>query len=78
MSIKQDVKKAAKAADWNPMKTLHGWGVRSSHAYALGLIALGLSVVTSVFMSSDSRRARIGAVLAPTLLTIGLRLKNEE
>lgn len=78
MSIKQDVKKAAKATDWNPMKTLYGWGVRSSHAYTLGLVALGLSVVTSIFMSSDSRRARIGAVLAPTLLTIGLGLKNEE
>lgn len=78
MSIKQDVKKAAKTADWNPMKALHGWGVRSSHAYTAGLIALGVSVVTSLFMSSDSRRARIGAVLAPTLLAIGLGLKEEE
>lgn len=78
MSVKRDIKKAAKAADWNPMQTLQGWGVRSSHAYALGLIALGLSVITSLFMSSDSRRARIGAVMAPTLFAIGLGLKHEE
>ena len=78
MNTKQDVKKAAKAVDWNPMRTLHSWGVRSSHAYAAGAIALGVSVMTSLFMSSDSRRARIGAVLAPTLFTIGLGLENEE
>lgn len=78
MSMKQEVKKVAKAANYDPMKKLASWGVRSSHAYTAGLVMLGLSIVTSLFMSSDSRRARIGAVLAPTCFTIGLGLKDEE
>ncbi len=76
--MKQNAKKAVQAADWNPMKMLNQWGVRSSHAYLAGLLALGIAVVTSLFMSSDSRRARVGAILAPTLFAIGLGLKDEE
>ena len=75
MSMK---KKATSAAEADPMKMLQKWGVRSRHAYMLGVVTLGLSVITSIFMSSDSRRARVGTILAPTLIAIGLGLKNEE
>lgn len=78
MSLKKEAKKVAQIADRDPMKMLHKWGVRSKHAYMLGLVALSLSVLTSIFMSSDSRRARVGAVLAPTLIAIGIGLKAEE
>lgn len=78
MGKKRAMKKAASAADWNPMNSLASWGIRSSHAYALGLIILGLSVITTLFKKKDSRRARLGAILAPTLFTIGLGLKDEE
>lgn len=78
MSVNKQAKKAAQIADKDPMQMLHRWGVRSRHAYMLGLLALGLSVVTSIFMSRDSRRARVGAVLAPTLIAVGLGLKAEE
>ncbi len=78
MNTKREMKKVMQAADWDPMKKLSDAGVRSSHAYTAGLVVLGLSIVTSLFMSSDSRRARIAAVLAPTLFTLGLGLKHEE
>ncbi|XPP27196.1 MAG: hypothetical protein ACNYNX_03170 [Leucobacter sp.] len=78
MDTKKQLKKAAEATAWNPMRKLHDWGVRSSHAYSLGLLALGVCLVSSIFMSRESRRARVGAVLAPTLLVIGLGLKHEE
>jgi len=60
------------------VKMLHRWGIRSRHAYPAGVVARGLSVIISIFMSSESRGARVGAVLAPTLLIIGLGLKPEE
>lgn len=71
-------KKVAEMADMNPMRTLHNWGVRSRHAYTLGFVAIGLSVLTAIFMSSDSRRARVGAMLAPTLIAIGIGLREQE
>ena len=78
MSIEKNVKKAAKATDWNPMKVLNRWGVRSSHAYTLGLISLLLTLLSCLFMGRDSRRSRFAGVLTPTLFAIGLGLKEEE
>lgn len=78
MSLNKEAKRAAQLADKDPMKMLHQWGVRSRHAYMLGLAALALAAITSIFMSSDTRRARVGTVLAPTLIAIGLGLKHEE
>lgn len=63
---------------FQPMRTLHGLGIRSNHAYTAGAVVLGLTILTTLFMSPESRRARLGSVLAPTLFVVGLGLKAEE
>lgn len=85
MSTRKQIKKAAEATAWNPMKTLNAWGVRSSHAYSLGLLSVGVSFLTWVLSrgkgdekpQSDRWRLFIGE-WAPTLFALGVGLKIEE
>lgn len=78
MGMKRRARKAAQQVELDPMEMLRGWGVRSTHAYLAGLVVLVLWAFTSIFMSSDSRRARLGAVLAPTLIGLGVGLEHGE
>ncbi|WP_336991210.1 hypothetical protein [Leucobacter sp. VD1] len=85
MSTRKQIKKAAEATAWNPMKTLNAWGVRSSHAYSLGLLSVGVSFLTWVLSrgkgdekpQSDRWGLFIGE-WAPTLFALGVGLKIEE
>ncbi|MGB4137644.1 MAG: hypothetical protein WA971_13840 [Microbacterium sp.] len=85
MNVKKDVRKAAEATSWNPMRVVSGWGVRSSHAYVAGLAAIGVSL-TSWLISrgrkdSKAQSDRWGLFIgqwAPTLIAIGIALKHEE
>jgi len=65
-----------------PMKMLHGWGVRSEHAYSAGIAALGVAVLCRLFTRKSHEEGRGFAhhlgQLAPVLLLIGLGLKHEE
>lgn len=85
MSVQKEVKKAADATAWNPMRVLNKWGVRSSHAYTAGLIAVVLSFLSWVFSrgKGDERPQsdRWGLFVgewAPTFFALGVGLKHEE
>jgi hypothetical protein len=85
MSTKKQVRRAAAATAWNPLRVLSGWGVRSSHAYTAGFIAIGVSFLSwLVSRGRDDSKAqsdRWGLFIgewAPTLFAVGLALKHEE
>ncbi len=86
MEMKLNLKDAKKAAAQtrDPMRALHGWGVRSNHAYLGAFAALGLSLVLRLFSRRNedgSRGTRLGALLgesAPVLLLVGLGLERRE
>lgn len=82
---KKQIRKAAAATSWNPLRVLTGWGVRSSHAYTAGFLAIGVSFLSWLI----SRRAddpkgqsdRWGLFIgewAPTFFALGIALKHEE
>ncbi|MBP1324928.1 hypothetical protein JOF28_000160 [Leucobacter exalbidus] len=85
MNMKKEVKKAAAATAWNPMRQLNKWGVRSNHAYTAGLISVGISF-TSWMISrgkndSKAQSDRWGLFIgewAPTFFALGVGLKMEE
>jgi hypothetical protein len=75
-----------KAAGFDPIRSAHDLGVRSSWAYIAGFASIGLSM-TSWLVSrtkpDDSRAQsdRWGIFVghwAPTFLAIGIALKHEE
>jgi hypothetical protein len=79
---RRDVKKAA---GFNPIAALSGWGVRSNHAYLAGFASIGLSVISWLASrgKDDSRPQsdRWGLFIgewAPTLFALGLALEREE
>ena len=82
MEVKKTVRKAADATDWNPMRLLGSWGVRSSHAYTLGVIAGGAALIVrlaSRIGDDDGRSGRVPTgACAAALLTLGVGLKLEE
>ena len=75
-----------KAAGFDPIRTAHDLGVRSSHAYLAGFASIGISFAAwtlSRFKPDDARDQsdRWGIFVghwAPTFLAIGLALKKEE
>lgn len=82
---KKQVKKAAEATSWNPMRLLNKWGVRSSHAYSLGLASVALSLVTWLLSrgkgDAKAQSDRWGLFVgewAPTFFALGVGLKMEE
>lgn len=85
MSTKKNVRKAAQATAWNPLALLSNWGVRSSHAYTAGFIAIGVSLLSwLVSRKKDDSKAqadRWGLFIgewAPTFFAVGIALKHEE
>lgn len=85
MSTIKKVQKAAQATAWNPLELLSGWGVRSSHAYTAGFIAIGISLLSWLMSrSKDDSKAqsdRWGLFIgewAPTFFALGIALKHEE
>lgn len=85
MSTKKQVRKAAEATAWNPLTMVSSWGVRSSHAYTAGFLAIGVSFLSwLVSRGRDDSKAQSGrwglfiGEWAPTLFAIGLALKHEE
>lgn len=85
MDTQKHVKKAAAATAWNPLRMLNGWGVRSSHAYSLGLVSVGVSFMSWMLSrgAGDARPQsdRWGLFIgewAPTFFAIGVGLKLEE
>lgn len=85
MNTRKQVKKAADATDWNPMRFLRTWGIRSSHAYTLGLLSIVVSFLSWVFSrgksGEDEQAGHWGLFVgewAPTLFAIGVGLKLDE
>ncbi|WP_254408799.1 hypothetical protein [Streptomyces sp. AC495_CC817] len=85
MNTKKKVRKAAEATAWNPLRMLGGWGVRSSHAYTAGFVAIGVSFLSwMVSRGKDDSKAqsdRWGLFIgewAPTFFALGIALKHEE
>ena len=79
MDARKQVKKAADATEWNPMRMLGKWGVRSSHLYCLGGIAAGFSLLRWLFSGGDGERRELHVgTCAPTLIALGVGLKMEE
>lgn len=85
MKTKKEVEKLAEATSWNPLKMLGRWGIRSSHAYSLGALSIGLSLVSWLFSrgndDSKPQSDRWGLFFgewAPTLFALGVGLKMEE
>jgi len=78
------VRKAAAQTAWNPLELLGRWGVRSSHAYAAGFLAIGASVLKWLLTLGHDRRDqadRWGLFIgewAPTLFALGVALRHEE
>jgi len=61
------------------------WGVRSSHLYSAGLLAVGLSfgswLLSRTSKDSKAQSDRWGLFIgewAPTLIALGIALKHEE
>lgn len=80
MGIRRDVKKVADQTAWNPLGFVRGWGVRSSHAYTLGLIALALSCLSWMFRKGEGKvrgGLHLGG-LATAMIALGNGLKHEE
>lgn len=82
---KKQVQKAAEAMSWNPMQLLNKWGVRSSHAYSLGLISVAFSLITWLASrgkgDGKAQSDRWGLFIgewAPTFFALGVGLKIEE
>ncbi|MGO2111637.1 MAG: hypothetical protein ACTH31_08495 [Pseudoclavibacter sp.] len=83
---KRDVKKAAEATSWSPIRVLSGWGVRSGHGYTAGFAAIGISLVSWLVSrakkdDSKAQSDRWGLFVgqwAPTFFALGIALKNEE
>ncbi|MGO3146822.1 MAG: hypothetical protein ACTIJ6_03985 [Leucobacter sp.] len=85
MNTKKQAKKLAESTSWNPLRLLNGWGIRSSHAYSLGALSIGLSLMSWLFSrgkdDSKSQSDRWGLFFgewAPTLFALGVGLKMEE
>lgn len=85
MNTKKQIRKAAEATDWNPLRILSALGVRSSHAYTAGFISIGVSFLSWVLSrSKDDSKAqsdRWGLFIgewAPTFFALGIALKHEE
>ncbi len=85
MNTKKQVRKAAQATDWNPLRLLGSWGVRSSHAYTAGFLAIGVSLLSWLISrgrdDSKAQSDRWGLFIgewAPTLFAVGIALKHEE
>lgn len=85
MSTNKSIIKAAQSSAWNPIRMAAGWGVRSSHAYTAGFIAVGVSFVSWLISrkkdDSKAQSDRWGLFIgewAPTFFAIGLALKHEE
>jgi hypothetical protein len=71
--------------DFNPIKTLNGWGIRSEHAYLAALVSLGLVFVTWIVSRAKrderSQSDRWGLFLGEwvaALLALGVALRHEE
>ena len=84
-NMKKQVRKAAEATSWNPMKVLNKWGIRSSHAYTLGLVSVGVSFVAWLASrgkaDTKAQSDRWGLFIgewAPTFFALGVGLKMEE
>lgn len=85
MKTKKQVRKAAQATEWNPLGILSDWGVRSSHAYTAGFIAIGISLLSWLVSrgkkDAKAQSDRWGLFIgewAPTFFGLGLALKHEE
>lgn len=78
------VRQAAAKSSWNPLAMLGRWGIRSSHAYAAGFLAIAATVVKWLMTLTHDRREqadRWGLFIgewAPTLFALGVALKHEE
>ncbi|WP_240482240.1 hypothetical protein [Microbacterium sediminis] len=78
------VRQAAEKTNWNPLAVLGRWGIRSSHAYAAGFLAIGATVVKWLLTLTHEPREqadRTGLFIgewAPTLFALGVALKHEE
>ena len=78
------VRQAAAKTAWNPLEMLGRWGVRSSHAYAAGFLAIAATVLKWLMTLTHDRREqadRWGLFIgewAPTLFALGVALKHEE
>lgn len=74
------------AAGFDPIRTAHTLGVRSSHAYIAGFASIGISLTAWIVSRTkpDDTKAqsdRWGIFVghwAPTFLALGLALKREE
>jgi hypothetical protein len=79
-------KNAIEKVGFNPIAEAHDLGIRSSHAYILGFVSIGLSLlswlVSRMRKSDDKAQSdRWGIFVghwAPTFFAIGLALKQEE
>lgn len=85
MVKKKDVRKAAEATAWSPVAVLSRWGVRSGHAYTAGFVSIGVSLLSWLISrgkrDSKAQSDRWGLFIgqwAPTLLALGIALKNEK
>lgn len=78
------VRQAADKTAWNPLTMLRGWGVRSTHAYTAGFLAIAVTIVKWLLTLTHDRREqadRWGLFIgewAPTLFALGVALKHEE
>lgn len=80
--MKKEMKKAAKVTAWNPLQMLSEQGIRSSHAYSAGLLAMTLSCLSWLVSRKNGGAAVRGGLhlggLATCLLVLGVALKHEE
>jgi len=79
-------KKAIEQVSFNPIREAHDLGLRSNHAYVMGFVSIGLSLLSwgaSRLRKSDDKAQsdRWGIFIghwAATFFAIGLALKMEE
>jgi hypothetical protein len=80
------VKKEIESVDFDPIRILHGFNVKSSHAYLAGfasvVISLSAWLISRAKKTDDKAQSdRWGIFIghwAPTFFAIGLALKSEE
>lgn len=82
-----DAKKAGAAGSdglsrLRPLRMLHERGVRSDHAYLIGLAALGTAVASRLIAGKSHEHgtgfSHFMAKSVPVFLLVGLALKHEE
>lgn len=79
-------KKTIAQVSYDPIREFHNLGLRSNHAYVLGFVSIGLSLlswqVSRMKKSDDKAQSdRWGIFIghwAATFFAVGLALKNEE